>query len=255
MSISQSVEAYVARQPQYGWRRSLLRGLIRTLGFKVLWNVDVSGTENIPDAGPTLLMMNHISLLDPVLCMGAVTNRFVIPMTKIENLRNPLIGPFVRFWGAFAVSRGEVDRKALMNSIELLKSGQLILIAPEGTRQLNGLSQPKDGLAYVATKANAVIVPAAISGAIGWQDNLKRLKRTRIQVNFGPPFRFKAGDGGRIPRETLRAMTDEAMYQLALALRDPGLRGVYSDVSRATTEYLEFVDPRTLAPISQAVEA
>jgi len=32
-------------------------------------------------------------MIDPVLCMGAVTNRFVIPMTKIENMSNPIIGP------------------------------------------------------------------------------------------------------------------------------------------------------------------
>lgn len=250
MTLAQSVEDYVARQPQYGWRRSLIRGLIRTLGFRVLWNVTVNGADNVPDSGPAILMMNHISLLDPILCMGAVTNRFVVPMTKIENLRSPLVGPFVRFWGAYAVSRGEIDRKALMNSIELAKSGQLILIAPEGTRQLNGLAQPKDGLAYVATKANAAIVPAAISGAIGWQDNLTRLKRTSIQVSFGRPFRFKSGSSARVSRDALRAMTDEAMYQLALALPDPTLRGVYSDVSQATTEYLEFIDPRTLAVVT-----
>jgi hypothetical protein len=30
------------------------------------------------------------------------------------------------------------------------------------------------------------------------------------------------------------------MYQLALALSDPSLRGVYSNVSQATTDYLEI---------------
>ena len=95
----------------------------------------------------------------------------------------PFIAPFVKWWGSFSINRGEIDRKALMHSIELLKSGQLILIAPEGTRHPEGLSQPKDGFAFIATKADAVIIPTAISGAVDWQDAFK-LKRPRINVNF-----------------------------------------------------------------------
>lgn len=240
MSLEESVQMYVARQPQLAWRRRALRSLIRGLGFGVLWQMDITGRENIPDDGPAIIMMNHISMVDPVLVMGAVTNRFVIPMTKVENLRNPVIKPFVMWWGAYSVNRGEIDRKALVNSIELVKSGQLILIAPEGHRQKHGLTEAKEGLAYVATKANAVIIPTGISGAQVWADRLKRLRRTAISLNFGRPFRFRAGGAGRVPREALAAMSHEAMYQLALAIKDPAWRGVYSDVSQATTDYLEF---------------
>lgn len=242
MTAPTDVQEFVARQPRYTWRRKILRGVIRILGFRVLWNVEVTGLENIPPDGPSIIMMNHISLIDPVLVMGAVTHRFVVPMTKIENMQNPLIGPFVRWWGAYPVKRGEVDRKALTNSIELIKSGQLILIAPEGHRHPEGLAEAKDGLSFVATKANAVIIPTGISGAIPWKDKLKRLQRPRINVNFGRPFRFKTYGEARLPREVLSAMSHEAMYQLALAIRDETRRGLYSDLSRATTKHLEFVD-------------
>jgi len=243
MSVSTSVQEFVAMQPRLAWRRRLVRTVIRGLGFGVLWNVMVTGTENIPDSGPTVLMMNHISLLDPILCMGAVTHRFVIPMTKIENVRNPILGPFVRLWGSYSVNRGEVDRTALLNSIELLKSGQLILVAPEGTRHPEGLSRPKDGLAYIATKADAVIIPSAIAGAVGWQEKMKHLQRPRIRVNFGRAFKLKSGGRSRIPREELSEMMDEAMYQLAIAVTDETRRGVYSDLNKATTHHLEFLVP------------
>jgi 1-acyl-sn-glycerol-3-phosphate acyltransferase len=242
-TLSSEVQQFVASQPRYAWRRRLLRGLVRLVLFRLVCKVTVTGTENIPDEGPAILMMNHISLLDPILCLGAVTNRFVVPMSKVENDRNPLLGPLVRFWGSYSVNRGEVDRKALTNSIELARSGTLILIAPEGTRQPQGLSQPKDGLAYVATKANAVVIPATIMGAVGWQEKLKRLQRPRIQVNFGRPFRFRTDGRARIPREELSAMTEEAMYQLAIAVTDETMRGVYSDLSKATTNHIEFINP------------
>ncbi len=236
-----SVEEYIAKQPTYTTKRIWIRRFIRLVIFKLLCKVEVTGVENVPDAGSSAIMMNHISLLDPVLVMGAVTHRFVIPMTKVENLANPLLRPFVQWWGAFSVNRGEIDRKALNNSIELMKSGQLILVAPEGTRSPEGLKEPKDGLAFLTTKANAMLIPTAIMGAQDWEKKLKKFKRPHIQVNFGRPFRFKTEGRTRIPREELTQMTEEAMYQLAMAVTDPTKRGVYADLSKATTELIEFV--------------
>lgn len=240
-SITSSVQEYVASQPRFTWRRQLIRGLIRTLGFKVLWKMTITGLENIPPDGPTLLAMNHISLLDPILVMGAVTSRFVIPMSKAENMKNPALAPFLLMWGTYAINRGEVDRKALMNTIELLRSGQLVLIAPEGTRHPEGMTEAKDGMAYITAKAGSAIVPIGISGAVGWQQNMLRFRRTHIHVNFGRPFRLKPSTEGRIPREELAAMTHEMMYQIAAAVRDESLRGEYRDLDKATTHYIEFL--------------
>ena len=238
-----SVEEYVARQGRYTWRRHLLRMLIRTVGFHILAKVKVTGQEHVPAQGPCILMMNHVSLLDPVACVGAVTNRFVVPMSKIENKRNRILAWFVRMWGCYFVDRDAVDRKALLNSIELVKSGQMILIAPEGTRHPEGLARPKDGMTYVAVKSEAVILPTTVSGKVDFLVRWKRLRRAQVHINFGPPFKFKTGGRTRIPRDELRQMTDEAMYQLAMAQPDPNLRGVYSDLSQASTETIEFSDP------------
>lgn len=241
-SLSPAVRDYIARQPSLGWRRTVFNALLRLL-VRVLIDFEVTGVENIPPRGPTILMMNHISAIDPGLCMAAVRTRHVVPMSKIENFRSPVLGPFLWWYGAYKVRRGEVDREALMNSIALLRSGMMILIAPEGTRSPTGLQQPKDGMTYVATKADAVILPAGISGAQHFKHRFPR--RTPVQLHFGRPFRFKTGGRARIPRDELAQMTRESMIQLALAIRDPALRGVYRDAV-PTTETLEFVDPLAL---------
>ena len=235
-----TVAEFIAAQPRYAWRRKLLRGAVRLVIMRILCRVTVVGADNVPQEGGSILMMNHISLLDPLLCLGAITKRFVIPMSKIENLTVPIIGTMVRWYGGFTVNRGEIDRKALTNSIELIKSGQLILIAPEGTRQKNGLVEAKDGLAYVATKAEAIIIPAAVSGAQNFLDDWKHLRRPKITVTFGKAFRFHV-EGNRPSREALTAMTHEAMYQLSVAVPDPELRGMYRDLDKATTEHLTFL--------------
>lgn len=243
-SITTSVQEFVARQPRYTPARLFLRWLIRTLGFALV-RVEASGLENVPARGPTILMINHISYIDPVLCAGLITNRFVISMSKAENMRNLFVRLIIGSWGVFPVRRGEVDRTALLNSIELLRSGQLLLIAPEGTRHPEGLAPAKDGLAYIATRADAVIVPVAIGGAVDWLSRLKQGRPGYARVAFGRPFRFHTQGGGRIPRTTLSEMMQEAMHQLALTIPDEyaHLRGFYSDLSQATTQHLHFVDP------------
>jgi hypothetical protein len=80
-----------------------------------------------------------------------------------------------------------------------------------------------------------------VSGAVEWTKKLKRLQRPKVNVTFGRPFRFKTEGKARIQREELALMSQEAMYQLALAVQDEKMRGVYSDLSKATTDTLEFI--------------
>ena len=243
MSARAEVQLYLQRQdsPWLRWRRGVFRSAIRAIayGFNRL---TVSGLEHIPASGPLIMMINHTSGLDPGLIMATTTKRYVIPMTKIENTYFFLGRAAVWWWDCYTVRRGEIDRQALSTSIELLRDGQCILIAPEGTRQRQGgLARPKEGLAWIATKADAVVLPCAISGARGWNRKWLRLHRPEIHLRYGRPFRFRKEGTRRISRERLQEMTDEAMYQLSAALVDPDLRGVYSDLDKAGSNTLEFV--------------
>jgi 1-acyl-sn-glycerol-3-phosphate acyltransferase len=188
-------------------------------------------------------MINHVSFLDPLVVTASISSRHTISLSKAENFKIPLVSWLLAQWGNYPINRGQYDRKALMQTIELMKSGQLLLMAPEGTRHAEGLQPAKDGLAYVATKADAVIVPTAICGGEDWKLRLKRLRRAYAKVVFGRAFRFRVDGQSRIPRPLLSKMMDEAMYQLAITIPDAyaHLRGHYSDIDKATTDLLEFV--------------
>lgn len=231
---------FVAAQARYTWRRRILRdGLLRPIAFNLLVKPTITGREHIPNAGPTLLVMNHIGFPDPFVVTGAVINRWVVPMSKIENFKHPVAGPLARLWGVYPVDRNKVDRRAVEYTLKLLDAGHCVLIAPEGTRQPS-MIQVKEGFTYVATKANAVIVPIGLEHTDKVGKNLKRVRRTPIDIRFGAAFRFKTNGQSRIDRETMHQMTTEAMYQLA-ALVNPERRGYYADLSLGTTETLEFV--------------
>ncbi|MFZ4815247.1 MAG: lysophospholipid acyltransferase family protein [Phototrophicaceae bacterium] len=240
-TLDAETRAYLERQPTFDVNRRWLKRLLKPIAFDLLWDVTVSGVERVPSTGGVILMMNHISAIDPILCVGAVDQRFVIPMSKVENVEHPVKGLFLRMWGVYTVDRDGVDRRALTSSIALLQHGQAILIAPEGTRHPEGLAAAKDGLTYIATKSDAVVVPAAVSYAQEWYGSLKRFRRHAVSVRFGRPFRFKTGGRARIPRDEIAQMTQESMYQLALAVQDERARGVYADLALATTETLAFL--------------
>ena len=236
-----TVAEFIARQPAYDRRRRILYPLIRTL-TPTFCRVEVSGLEHVPRRGGASLMINHVSYLDPIAVTWSIPFRYVISLSKAENFRIPVISWLLRQWGNYPIQRGAYDRRALMQTIALLQSGQLVLMAPEGTRHPDGLLPAKDGLAYVAAKAGAVIVPTAICGANDWRRRLKSLRRAYVHVVFGRPFRFRVGGRRRIPRQELSLMSAEAMYQLALTIPDEYgyLRGFYSDIENATTDTIEF---------------
>lgn len=242
MSRELSIDEYIARQPLFEKRRRILHPLLRA-ALPAFCKVEAEGVHNVPRTGNTCLMINHVSYLDPIVVTASIPFRHTISLSKAENFQLPVAGWFLRQWGHYPIRRGDYDRKALMQTIALLKSGYMVLMAPEGTRHPQGLQQAKDGLAYIATKADAVIVPTAICGAETWRLRLKGLRRAYAKVIFGPPFRFRSDGQRRIPRDQLKNMISEAMYQLALSIPDEyaTLRGYYSDIEKASASHLEFV--------------
>jgi len=242
MSHELSIEEYIARQPHYERARRIMHPLLRAV-VPSFCKVEVSGLENVPRHGRTCLMINHVSYLDPIVVTVSIPFRHTISLSKVENFSIPVAGWFLRQWGHYPIHRGEYDRKALMQTIELLKSEQLVLMAPEGTRHPGGMQRAKEGMAYVVTKADAVIVPAAICGAEDWRRRLKRFRRAYAKVVFGAPFRLRTDGRRRIPRAELSEMTEQAMHQLALTIPEEyaHLRGFYSDVGNVRSDCLEFL--------------
>lgn len=220
--------------------RAVANVLLRLI-WRIVYRVELSGTENIPDQGGFIAMMNHIYFIDPIL-VASLAPRFIVIMSKIENYRHPLAGLIVRAYGTFAVRRGELDLSAIRTSLLVLEQGHGLLMAPEGTRsKSHSLQEGKDGLAWLATRAGVPVVPVALSGHEKLWSNARRLRRTPFRITFGQPFLLKL-DPDRPPRPQLRQMTREVMYRLS-AMLPPEYRGVYSDLSQATESTLLPVPP------------
>ena len=145
MSHELSIEEYIARQPEYDKARRIMHPLLRALA-PTFCKVDICGLENVPRRGPTCLMINHVSYLDPIVVTVGIPFRYTISLSKVENFSIPVAGWFLRKWGHYPIHRGEYDRRALRQTIALLKSGQMVLMAPEGTRHPAGHAAGEGGL-------------------------------------------------------------------------------------------------------------
>jgi 1-acyl-sn-glycerol-3-phosphate acyltransferase len=224
---------------RYELRRRILKWLIRNFALRLLVKVDsVHGLENIPVEGPAILMINHIAFVDPIVILGCAP-RNVVPMAKIEAYHYPIIGIFPSLWAAIPVRRGEGDRRALRLGMEVLEAGEIVLVAPEGTRS-PALQSGKEGVAFLAYHTDSPVIPVAIDGTLGYPALYPfGWSRPGARIRFGPAFRFK-----RLPRRPdralLRTMTDEAMYILA-GLLPAERRGVYADLEHAASKTIDFV--------------
>jgi len=215
--------------------RKLINALLRGLYFLLL-KLEVSGAENVPPTGPLILMINHIDALDPFIAVG-VFPRPVTPMSKVELFDLPLIGILARAYGAFPIRRGQVDKRAIRQAFRVLHEGGVLLIAPEGTRSPTySLQRGKEGIALIAARTGAPIIPMAITGTEHAGRHWWRLRRASVRVVIGQPFRL-VPNGVQVRRPLLRAMTDQAMYRLA-AILPPAYRGVYGNLDEATGSHL-----------------
>ena len=219
-------------------RRRVLRWMIDHLAFRFLVRVDgVEGLENLPATGGAILMINHIAFVDPIVVMG-VLPRNITPMAKIEAYRYPIFGVFPRLWEAIPVRRGEGDRAALAKALDVLRAGEVILVAPEGTRS-PALRRGKEGVAFLGSRSGALVIPTALDGTEGFPSiSPRRWRQPGATVRLGRPFRFKTA-GVPPERDELRRMTEEAMYALAGILPERR-RGAYSDQGKASHTLIEF---------------
>ncbi|OKP75408.1 acyl-phosphate glycerol 3-phosphate acyltransferase [Paenibacillus sp. P3E] len=179
----------------------ICRGLLRLI-YAILFPLKIIGKENVPEEGGVLLCANHISLLDPM-TIGIKLNRQVKYMAKAELFKVPVLGWLINKLGAFPVKRGGVSKESIKTALNTLRSGNVMGIFPEGTRNSDS-GVAKKGAASFALRSGAAVVPAAIIGSY------KPFRR--MTVIYGAPIDLSsfAGAGS----ESLEEVTDVIMGRI-----------------------------------------
>jgi 1-acyl-sn-glycerol-3-phosphate acyltransferase len=138
--------------------RPTIGGIVRLLA-----PLRTYGRDRIPLNGPLIFCFNHFSWLDPW-AFGAIAPRTIYYVAKQEAHENPLIGPFIRFFGTSSVRRGESDREAIRIMREVVRRGDALGMFPEGTRQKTEPGPLRSGAALIAVQEEVPVVCGAIHG-------------------------------------------------------------------------------------------
>ena len=160
--------------------------LIFTILFKMLYRVEVSGYENIPKNGKFILCSNHLSYVDPLIIVGYFS-RHVYFMGKKEVFNIRVLGEIISFLNAFPVDRNSIDRKAIKNSCEILNSGEVLCMFPEGTRSTEGVIRDgHKGVGLISILSSSPILPMALSGTNKIiQKPRKRIFFPKVKIIYG----------------------------------------------------------------------
>lgn len=214
--------------------------LIRVLAFvarvlaRSVTRVRIEGdVAAIPRTGSVILAANHTSNADSVVIGGFLTQtlgRRVNWLGKKELFDVPIFGWLSWHGGIHPVDRGAADVEAFKLAARILTEGHLLAVFPEGTRSPDGeLQAAKDGIALLALRTGAPIVPIGIEGADRVWPKGRRLPRLggQITVRVGAPIVLDApgASGGRRAAKSLA--TDRIMRAIAELLPERQ-RGVYA---------------------------
>jgi len=196
----------------------------------------VSGLENLPQP-PFILACNHISVPDGWVISNLMVEKFKQPAwflvrddfwlgKRWSRFIAPLLGGII------------VDflnpKKSIEKSIAVLKSGGIVGIFPEGTRNPDkvALAQGKTGVARIALCSKCPVVPVGYFGPKieTFLDIVKNfiLKRQKSSVVFGRPVYLSEYFDKNINLKILEEITDTIMIEIGrLCGKKPRLRKKY----------------------------
>ncbi len=172
------------------------RGVHRLVARLVLWlfRVRVHHVEREPGQEHYLLCCNHISAMDPVILLAALSKQQTHFMAKKELFHIPLLGLLLRALCAFPVDRtGDVG--AIKTTVSLLENGKCVGVFPQGTRcpgraPRETMGDIKNGVGLLCEKTHVTVLPACL-----------RVRGNRLRLFGGADLMF----GHPIPYEQYAA--------------------------------------------------
>ena len=171
-----------------------LKALIKISGGKVT----ISGTENIPESGPLIIVSNHQSLLDiPLLHLVFQKHRPRFVSKQELAMWIPSVSFNLRYGGSAVIDR-ENPRQAIPElkrvADNMKKEGFSIVIFPEGTRAREGELKEFLGAGLsvlIKELPEAPLVPVVVDGS--WKFSYRPLgpvpRNTEIKIRVLPPIK------------------------------------------------------------------
>lgn len=158
--------------------------------FIPLFRIRTFGKENIPSAGPILLLSNHQSFLDPIFFQVPLKRSLYCVARESLYTGNKFFGLILSSVYTIPIRRGEADLSAMRKIISKLNQGWGVCLFPEGTRTNDGrIADIKPGFGLLSRRTGAKIIPVVIDGAFEcWPRDKKYPSLGQVIINYGEPI-------------------------------------------------------------------
>ncbi|MBA8823198.1 1-acyl-sn-glycerol-3-phosphate acyltransferase [Saccharopolyspora lacisalsi] len=190
----------------------------------LLARTKVIGLERLPAEGPVLLVLNHVSHLDPIYDAVTVHRAGRVPRFLAKNtLWNvPVLNRVLDGVDQIPVYRGTSDaHKSLREAHRALERDKVILIYPDGTitKDPQGWPMmPRIGVAQLALEHDIPVIPVARWGTRAVYDHYNKkfrpLPRKQVSIKLGEPVDLSEYRGRELDNRTLRDATNLIMRRV-----------------------------------------
>lgn len=171
----------------------------RLVAKVVTWRLvrlKVAGRRHVPRKGPFILIVNHLSFLDPILVMAACPRPIHALAKSTQFVSSRFFAWFLPRVNAIPTRRYKVDPQVVRTVLRRLEAGEGVCIYPEGERSWDGTPQPlRRGSVRLLLKAGVPVVPCGISGSHEAKPRWSATRhRARVALRFGQPIEFGVHD-------------------------------------------------------------
>src|SRR5688572_2852424 len=226
-----------------GFLGRLARMIVRGLARVYYPNIEISGRERLPDAGPLLLAANHQnSLMDPVM-VGITARRPVRFLAKAPLFQIPIFGNLLHALGMMPAYRHADDPTQTRRNLESLslaamhlRNGEAVGIFPEGKSHDSLKLEPvKTGAARMAIQAVREGATSLKLVPVGLNYQRKEQFRSAVWIRIGEPIDVNAwlarqtGDDRQLVRE-LSAELDRRLKELVVHLDEASWEPLLDDL-------------------------
>lgn len=206
------------RGPNDSWIIAQVRGLL-WLHARLFFRLQVRGLDGgtpLPATGPFILVANHQSGADPAL-LSLICQRRVRFLMAREYYETSGLRWLFRSVQAIAVNRDGKDLSATKEALRALHAGQGIGVFPQGgIREAGTLDNAKAGVALLAMKTAAPVVPFYIDGTPNRESVFGAfLIPSRVTISCGRPFCVVESPQRRPQRWQIEQATEQVLQSIA----------------------------------------
>ncbi len=222
------------------WQTRLLANILRPF-VRLLYKIEVTGTENLPKTGGYVLAANHVTTLDALAVaymMYFRLHRAPHFLAKEGLFRTPIVGPVLLACGQIPVFRsGRNNTDPMQSAYDVLNAGHIIGIFPEGTLTREPNQWPmraRTGAIRLSLETGVPIIPVGQWGTEAVMETYSSKIRPKpwhkVRIVIGKPISMDPYKDKKMSTEDLVELSDQVMVEITNLVEE--LRGEKAPVKR-----------------------